>query len=114
MTGDPTVLGMINDNLKEIKDEQKKITSCMTGMKVDVATTKVKVDNLETDVKDLKTGQKKIKKEMFNHAIDKKVHYNQGYKETFPQRVYRKKGELGLIGTAVTIITLIINHFYGG
>lgn len=106
MNGDPTVLGMINDNLKEIKEEQKKVTSFMSQMKVDVATNTVKLDNIKSD-------QKELKSDFQHHVRNKKKHYNQGYVETLPQKVIRKKGEIGVGGVIAAVIAFLMNRFFG-
>lgn len=110
---EPTVLSMINDNLNTIAEDQKDIKTSVQRIDKAQAVDSQRLDYLEGDVKDLTTGQKKIKKAMFNHSIDKKVHYNQGYKETFPQRAWRKKGEIGLLTAILTVVSWLINNYFG-
>lgn len=104
---DPTVLGMINDNLNDIKAEQKKVTSCMTSMKVNIATNTVKLEQLDD-------GQKELKKNFQHHINNKKKHYNQGYQDTMRNRLGRRKVEISIGTIIATVITLLANHFMGG
>lgn len=113
MGDDPTVLSMINDNLNSINTNIDEIKRDMKSGAVTMGKHDVRLGHIEDDVKSLKKGQKKIKESVYNHANDKKVHYNQGYKETFKQRAWRKKGEIGITSLILGIITLIIQH-YGG
>ena len=104
---DPTVLGMINDNLTEIKTEQKKVTDCMGKMKVSIATNTVRLNQMGDE-------QKELKKDFQHHVQNKKKHYNQGYVETLPQKILRKKGELTAGGLIATVIAVLVNYFFGG
>jgi len=112
MTGEPTVLGMINKNLDTISGDIKEIKDDMKNGAVKMENHSVRLENIETDVKDLKNGQKKIKEKVFDHATDKKVHYNQGYKETFSQRTWRRKDLIALMTAIATTIGFILK--YGG
>ena len=107
---DPTVLGMINDNLNEIKVDVKEIKKDMKSGAVKMENHNVRLGNIEGDVKDLKTGQKKIKESMYDHANDKKEHYNQGHKETFTQRTWRRKDLIALTTAITAIIGIIMKY----
>jgi len=110
---DPTVLGMINKNLEGISADVKEIRKDLKDGAVTMGKHDIRLGNIENDVKDLKKGQKKIKESVYNHANDKKSHYNQGYKETFTQRTWRRKDLIALLTTVFAIITFLINHFGG-
>ena len=111
--GDPSVLGMINDNLKTISTDVKEMRKELKHGAVKMENHSGRLSHVEKDVKELSNGQKKIKKELFNHKNNRKEHYNQGFKETIPQRMWRKKGEIGIITSVLGLITLIVNHFFG-
>lgn len=94
MADDPTVLGMINRKLEDISCDVKDIKKEMKEGAVRMENHSVRLKEMECDVKDLKDGQKKIKEAVYNHAGDKKMHYNQGYHETFSEKIWRKKAEI--------------------
>lgn len=108
---EPTVLGMINDNLKDISIDVKEIKKDLKDGAVTMENHNVRLGNIEHDVTDLKDGQKKIKETFWNHSNNKKKHYNQGYKETFPQKAWRKKGELTLLTMILTVVSWLINNY---
>ena len=112
--GDPTVLGMINDNLNDISTDVKEIKKDMKAGAVKMENHDVRLGNVEHDVKDLSNGQKKIKETVWGHANDKKVHYNQGYEETFGQRTWRRKDLIALMTGIFALITVMVNHYFGG
>lgn len=107
-------IDMVYDLVKETRNDVSDIKKDMKTGAVTMGRHDLRLGHIEDDVKSLKTGQKKIKETVFNHANDKKVHYNQGFKETFPQRVWRKRGEIGLTTSLLGIITIIVNHYFGG
>ena len=107
MGGEPTVLGMINENLKEIKAEQKKVTECMTNMKV-------KQENHEQRLLHVETKGRATDGIIIEHIKNKEKHYNPYYSETFGEKVRRKKGEIavgGGLGTAISSLILAILKF---
>ena len=114
MSDDPTVLGMINNNLTSLNKKVDGLVLSVGAVDVKQENHAVRLGHIENDIDCLKTGQKKIKDSMWGHANDKKVHYNQGFKETIPQKLKRKSPELTISGTITTIIILLINHYFGG
>lgn len=112
-SGDPTPLGMINDSLMSIANDQKKIVSSVAAIDKTQAVDSKRLDHIEGDVKYLKAGQKKIKESLWSHVNSKKVHYNQGYTETFSQRTWRRKDLIALLTGIFTAISWIILQ-YGG
>ena len=114
MTGDQIILGMINDNVKEIKTDVKEMRKELKDGAVKMENHSVRLGNIEHDVNDLKTGQKKIKESMWKHVNSKIVHYNQGYTETFTQRTWRRKDLIALLTGIFALITLVINHYQNG
>ena len=113
MTGEPTVLGMINSKLNDISCDLKDIKGDLKDGAVRMENHNTRLCFIEEDVKDLKTGQKKIKEAVYKHSDDKKLHYNQGYEETFPQKLKRKSPELTVSGIVITIVSLILNYYFG-
>jgi len=113
MSSDPTVLGMINDKLTGISTDVKEIKKDMRTGAVKMENHRVRLENIETDVTEIKEGQKKIKETFWKHTLDKKKHYNQGFEETFTQRAWRKKGEIGLITAVLSIISWVISNYFG-
>jgi len=111
--GDPTVLGMINANLENISFDLNEIKKELKNGAVRMENHNVRLKNIECDVRDLTNGQKKIKKELYNHVNNREDHYNQGYKETIPQRMWRKKVEITIITSVLGILTILVNHFFG-
>ena len=107
-------IDMVYDLVKETREDVSEIKKDMKDGAVKMENHTVRLGHIEDDVKCLKKGQKKIKESVFNHADDKKVHYNQGYKETFSQRTWRRKDLIALMTGIFTLITLLINNFYGG
>jgi len=112
--GEPTVLGLINNNLTNLNRKVDGLVTSVGNVDVKQENHDVRLGHIEHDIDCLKDGQKKIKDVVYNHANDKKVHYNQGYKETLPQKLKRKSPELTISGTITTIIILLINHYFGG
>jgi len=114
MSDDPTVLGMINDNVKEIKADVKEIKKDMKEGAIKMENHSVRLGNIESDVINLKDGQKKIKETIWEHIRNKKTHYNQGYTETFGQRTWRRKDLIALLTGMFALISLVVNHYFGG
>lgn len=112
--GDPTMLGMINENVKEIKSDVKEMRKELKEGAVKMENHSGRLKHIEKNIKELSNGQKKIKETIWNHSNNKKTHYNQGFKETFPQRTWRRKDLIALMTGIFTTITLIINHFIRG
>ena len=110
MSDDPTVLGMINGNLNEIKSDIKVIKTDMKSGAIQMENHNVRLGNIEGDVKDLKNGQKKIKESLWKHVNAKKEHYNQGHKETFTQRTWRRKDLIALMTGIAAIVGFIMNY----
>lgn len=111
---DPTVLGMINEKLGDISDDVKVIKKDLKSGAVTMENHAVRLESIEHEVSEIKTGQKKIKESLWNHINSKKVHYNQGFKETIPQKVARKKAEITIITIITTVIGWFVNNYFGG
>jgi len=107
-------IDMIYDMVKETNSDIKQIKTDMTAGAIRMENHSVRLKNIEESQKRLETGQKKIKKDLFDHIGDKKKHYNQGYKETIPQRIMRKKVELTVITIITTILGWLVNNYFGG
>lgn len=110
MDGDPTVLGMINKNLDDISKDVKEIKKDMKAGAVMMENHSGRISHIEEDVKELSSGQKKIKETVYNHATDKNLHYNQGYEETFTEKAWRKKGEIifsAILGSITGLIAYL-------
>lgn len=95
--GDPTVLGLINDNLNNIATEQKKVTSCMTDMKVDI----------ERNSGRLYTHDEKFK--TFDaHILDDRQHFNKKKLAETTLKYWAKKKFLTIMLVAVSAIVAAI------
>lgn len=111
---EPTVLGMINKNLNDIKDNQGEANKSLTSIQVSLENHNVRMKNLEQSQRRIEAGQKKIKKDLYEHIGDKKKHHIQGYKETIPQKLVRKKLEISIITIITTVIGWLVNNYFGG
>lgn len=89
-----TKLDMIYDAVLELRDGQKEIKKCVTGNKVKIAK--------------LETVQKELVKDFDEHRKDPALHYNPYYNETLPDKLKRKKGEVGAITGLSSIIAGVI------
>lgn len=89
MGGEPTVLGMINESLTEIKCDVKEI-------KDDLKNGAVKLENHEQRILNVEGKTTLNEKITVEHIRNKEKHYNPHYSETFRQRVWRKRGEIGV------------------
>ena len=114
MTGEPTVLGMINSKLNDISCDLKDIKKDLKDGAVRMENHNGRLKNVENNINDLKNGQKKIKETVYNHANDKELHYNQGYKETFAQRTWRRKDLIATLTGIFALISWLINNYFGG
>jgi len=108
--GDPTVLGMINDNLKEIKTDVKEI-------KGELKKGAVKMENHEQRIVSVENKTTLNEKITVEHITNKKKHYNPHYSESFGQKIKRKRGEIavgagggGLIGAIIILILKITEN----
>lgn len=110
---EPTVLGMINDKLTDISSDVKEIKTELKESAIKAENHDVRLIDMERDVKEIIKGQKKIKKDLYDHIADKKTHYNQGYKETIPQKVIRKRWEISVITIITTVIGWLVNNYLG-
>ena len=110
---DPMVLGMINKSLNDIGTDVKEIKTKLGEGALAMNDMKHGIRNLETKVEVLEDGQKKIKKTLYDHTESdegKKKHYMQGYTETFPQKVWRRKDVITLATAISTFIMWTINE----
>ena len=107
-------IDMVYDLVKETRNDVSEIKKDMKSGAVQMENHTVRLGNIEEDVKCLKTGQKKIKESLWNHVNDKKKHYNQGFSETIPQKVARKKTEITIITILTTMIGWLVNNYFGG
>ena len=103
---EPTVLGMINNNLncisadvKEIKDDMKKGA--------------VKMENLDVRLGHVECDQEELKGNFTEHIKNKKKHYNQGYEDTLKDRLGRRKAEITIGSIIATAVTFLANHYIG-
>jgi len=100
--GEPTVLGMINESLTEIKGDVKEIKS-------DMKNGAVRMENHEQRIKQVEQKATLNENITVEHIKNKQKHYNPHYSESFGQKVWRKKGEIGVsIGGGVGLFSLII------
>ncbi|MHA1662536.1 MAG: hypothetical protein ACTSVR_04700 [Candidatus Thorarchaeota archaeon] len=107
-------IGMVYDLVKETRNAVSEIKDDLKNGAVKMENHNVRLGHIEADVKDLKTGQKKIKTDLWEHINSKKKHYNQGYTETIPQKVARKKVEITIITILTTLIGWLVNNYFGG
>ena len=107
-------LDMIYDMVKATQSDVKTINNNVNKICVVQENHNIRMANIEQSQKRLEEGQKKIKKDLYKHIDDKKKHYNQGYKETIPQKIARKKTEVSVITIITTIIVWIVNYYFGG
>jgi len=107
-------MDMIYDLVKETRTDVSEIKRDMKLGAIEMENHNVRLGHIETDIKDLKTGQKKIKTDLWNHINSKKKHYNQGYTESFSQRTWRRKDLIALLTTISTIIAITIKYTWGG
>jgi len=101
MSGEPTVLGMINEKLGDISEDVKDI-------KEDLKNGAIKMENHEQRILTVEGKTKLNEKITVEHIRNKEKHYNPHYSESFRQRVWRKKGEIGVAtGGSVGIVSLV-------
>lgn len=98
---DPTVLELINDNLKDLKIGLKATNRCLTNIKVNQASFDARLNAIE------------LKSELtenivVEHIKNKNKHYNPYYSETFAQKIKRKKGEIAVGAGGGTLLSSII------
>lgn len=98
---DPTVLEMINDNLKDLKLGQVQTNRCLTDIKVGQKDHDNRIQSLE---------KKTIFTEamIIEHIKNKDKHYNPFYAETFGQKVKRKKGEIAVGAGGGTLLSSVV------
>ncbi|RLI54291.1 MAG: hypothetical protein DRP09_13515 [Candidatus Thorarchaeota archaeon] len=111
--GNPTVLGLINQHLESISTDVKEIRTELRNGAVTMKAHELRLNSIENNQKRIEEDQKKIKKDLFDHIGEKKKHYNQGYKETIPQRLMRKKTELTIITILTTVLGWVVNYYFG-
>ena len=116
MTGDPTQGEMMYDLVKETRDDVKTIKKGMQDGSLQMKDMQHCIEGLENKVGDLEDGQKKIKKTVFEHIAGdsgKKMHFNEGHTESFPQKIVRKKGELTLGGIIAAALYFLLDKLPG-
>lgn len=92
MSGDPTVLGMINKNLTEINVDIKEI-------KEDLKSGAVKMENHEQRIRQNSKKAKAAIQKIEKHEDKKEVHWNEAIaNETLPQRLRRKLPTYTIVG----------------
>lgn len=102
MNGDPTVLGMINKNLDDIK-------TSVDDIKEDLKNGAVKFENHEQRLLNVEGKTKLNEKITIEHIKNKEKHYNPHYSESFKQRMWRKRGEIGVAaGGGASIVGLVV------
>ena len=106
MSDDPTVLGMINDNLNSISSDVKEI-------KKEMKTGAVLMENHEGRIGQLEKDRSIVRKTFVKHINNKKKHYNQGYKEGPVDKVLRKKYEYLALLIATAIIGFVADYLVG-
>ncbi len=100
--GDPTVLGMINEKLGDISEDVKDI-------KKDMKNGAVKMENHEQRLINVEGKTMLNEKVTIEHIKNKEKHYKPYYSETFRQRTWRKKGDIGVAtGGSLTVITAVL------
>lgn len=100
--GDPTVLGMIHSKLGDISTDVKEI-------KNDMKEGAVKMENHEQRLLNVEGKTKLNEKITIEHIKNKKKHYNPYYSETFRQRTWRRKGDIGVAtGGSLTVLTVVL------
>lgn len=95
---------MIYDLVKETRDDVRAI-------KTDLKNGAVKMENHEGRIGRVETDVSEIKEMTIEHVRNKKKHYNMGYKETVPQKIWRKKVELGLLGIILFLIERATDYY---
>jgi tetrahydromethanopterin S-methyltransferase subunit G len=128
MSDEPTVLGMIDQRLERIENNQTENTTLLfqkidsictmqTDLRITDEVIKAKIAFVETLNARTNEELAKINKRLDEHERDREIHYNQYYNETIPQKIWRKKPEIlagGSVGVvAVAVIQFLIDKFGG-
>ena len=93
---EPTVLGMMKDQMDRIEANQDKLLDCMTDIKI----------KQETNYNKIKSTKQLLEE----HCGDKEKHYNPYHNETYGELIRRKQPE---ILTGVTLSSIISGVIIG-
>lgn len=108
MSGDPTVMELIYERVKEIDEKLDRACSKQTELMVVDEQLKAKIAAVE--IQNLKNAEDVInlRKKIDEHERSMEKHYNPYYNETITQKLWRKKPEIAAGGGVGLLLYLIV------
>jgi len=102
---------------KRMEERDGKLWEALDNVRDCQTKLKVKDAEIEGCMKKLDAEKKATENILLEHVRNKKKHYNPYYYETTRAKLWRKKAEItagGILGTALSIIALILTKLWGG
>jgi hypothetical protein len=128
MSGDPTILGMIDQRLERMETDQKdtartlfekidNICSTTVDLKISDEVMKAKIAFVES--LNVRTNELllTVTMRLDEHVKNLDTHFNPYYSETIPQKLWRKKPEIaagGTLGTFLAALLYFLLDKFGG